>query len=93
MSYLDSVRDTEEMAVDDGETVECSEDVIETKITLVAEAELESAISFLRSRVQCTEPFPTSSKTQKSSTRASTISTSMPFLLRPFVYASFILLS
>ena len=45
MSYLDSVRDTEEMAVDDGETVERSEDVSETKITLVGEAELESAIS------------------------------------------------
>ncbi|KAH9033477.1 DNA polymerase subunit Cdc27, partial [Lactarius hengduanensis] len=35
VSYLDSVRDAEEMAVDDEETVEHSEDVSETKITLV----------------------------------------------------------
>ncbi len=49
VSYLDSVRDTEEMAVDDGETVEGSEDVSETKITLVGEAELESTISFFPS--------------------------------------------
>ena len=46
MSYLDSVRDTEDMAVDDGELVEHSEGVSETKITLVGEAELESTISF-----------------------------------------------
>lgn len=43
VSYLDSVRDTEDMAVDDGETVERSEDVYETKITLVGEAELENS--------------------------------------------------
>ncbi|KAI9439843.1 DNA polymerase subunit Cdc27 [Lactarius indigo] len=41
VSYLDSLRDAEEMAVDDEETVEDSEDVSETKITLVGEAELE----------------------------------------------------
>ncbi len=46
MSYLDSVRDTEEMAVDDGEMIEHSDGVTETKITLVGEAELESTISF-----------------------------------------------
>lgn len=43
VSYLDSVRDVEEMAVDDEETVEHSEDVFETKITLVGEAELENS--------------------------------------------------
>ena len=47
MSYLDSVRDSEEMAVDDEVTAERSEGVYETKITLVGEAELESTISFL----------------------------------------------
>ncbi|KAI9463294.1 DNA polymerase subunit Cdc27 [Lactarius psammicola] len=45
VSYLDSIRDTDEMAVDedDGEMVEHSEDVSETKITLVGEAELENS--------------------------------------------------
>ncbi|KAH9165654.1 DNA polymerase subunit Cdc27 [Lactarius sanguifluus] len=43
VSYLDSVRDAEEMAIDDEETVEHSEDVSETKITLVGEAELENS--------------------------------------------------
>ncbi|KAH9052895.1 DNA polymerase subunit Cdc27 [Lactarius deliciosus] len=43
VSYLDSARDAEEMTVDDEETVEHSEDVSETKITLVGEAELESS--------------------------------------------------
>ncbi|KAH8990363.1 DNA polymerase subunit Cdc27 [Lactarius akahatsu] len=43
VSYLDSVRDAEEMAVDDEETVEHSEDVSETKITLVGDAELENS--------------------------------------------------
>ncbi|KAH9063981.1 DNA polymerase subunit Cdc27 [Lactarius vividus] len=43
VSYLDSVRDAEEMAVDDDETLEHSEDVSETKITLVGEAELENS--------------------------------------------------
>ena len=46
MSYLDSVRDSEEMAVDDDVTAERSEGVYETKITLVGEAELESTINF-----------------------------------------------
>lgn len=46
MSYLDSVRDSEEMAVDDEVTAERSEVVYETKITLVGEAELESTINF-----------------------------------------------
>ena len=45
MSYLDSVRDTEDMAVDDGEMAEHSEGVPETKITLVGEAQLECTIS------------------------------------------------
>ncbi|KAF8271151.1 DNA polymerase subunit Cdc27 [Lactarius quietus] len=43
VSYLDSLRDTEEMAVDDGETYEHSEGVYETKITLVSETGLESS--------------------------------------------------
>jgi hypothetical protein len=46
VSYLDSVRDSEEMAVDDEVTAERSESVYETKITLVGEAELEGTISF-----------------------------------------------
>lgn len=43
VSYLDSVRDTDKMAVDGEEMGEDSEDVPETKITLVREADLESA--------------------------------------------------
>ncbi len=47
VSYLDSVRDTDKMAMDDEEMDEDSEPVPETKITLVREADLESAqISF-----------------------------------------------
>ena len=41
--YLDSVRDTDKMAVDNEEMDEDSEDVPETKITLVREADLECA--------------------------------------------------
>ena len=91
MSYLDDARDTEEMAVDDGETVERSEDVSETKITLVGDEELESAVSFsLRPRVPTTELFVSDVlKIQKSSTRVSTIFTSMPFLHPLFVHVSF----
>jgi hypothetical protein len=51
ISYLDSVRDTDEMTVDDGETNEDSEVVPETKITLVSEADLESATFLLLSPV------------------------------------------
>jgi hypothetical protein len=43
VSYLDGIRDTDKMAVDDEEMDEDSEDVPETKITLVREADLESA--------------------------------------------------
>ena len=46
VSYLDSVRDTDKMAIDDEEMDEESEDVPETKITLVREADLESARDF-----------------------------------------------
>lgn len=45
ISYLASVRDADEMAIDDGETDENSEDIPETKITLVGEADLESVTS------------------------------------------------
>ena len=43
VSYLDSVRDTDKMAIDDEEMDEDSEDVHETKITLVRETDLECA--------------------------------------------------
>ncbi|KAH9998842.1 DNA polymerase subunit Cdc27 [Russula compacta] len=43
ISYLDSVRDTDEMIIDDEATDEHSEDVPETKITLVNEADLETS--------------------------------------------------
>lgn len=46
VSYLDSVRDTDEMTVDDGEPDEGSEEIPETKITLVREADLEGASPF-----------------------------------------------
>jgi DNA polymerase delta subunit 3 len=46
ISYLNSVRDEDKMAIDDEEMDEGSEDVPETKITLVNEADLESAIFF-----------------------------------------------
>jgi hypothetical protein len=45
ISYLDSVRDTDKMEIDDEDMDEGSEHVPETKITLVNEADLESAIS------------------------------------------------
>jgi hypothetical protein len=47
VSYLDSVRDMDEMAVDEGTTDDGSEDVPETKITLVGESGLESMIPLL----------------------------------------------
>ena len=46
VSYLDTVRDTDEMAIDDGETDEGSEEIQETKMTLVREAGLKSASPF-----------------------------------------------
>jgi DNA polymerase delta subunit 3 len=46
ISYLDSVRDVDKMAIDDEDMDEGSEYVPETKITLVNETDLESAISF-----------------------------------------------
>ena len=51
VSYLDTVRDTDEMAIDDGETDEGSEEIPETKITLAREADLEGASPFPPSRV------------------------------------------
>ena len=45
ISYLDSVRDTDKMEIDDEDMDEGSEHVPETKITLVNETDLESAIS------------------------------------------------
>ncbi len=46
------------MAVDDEEMDDDSEDVPETKITLVREADLESAISFSLPRVFVHNHFP-----------------------------------
>jgi hypothetical protein len=46
VSYLDSVRDKDEMAVDEETMDDGSEDVPETKITLVGEYGLESAVPF-----------------------------------------------
>jgi len=46
VSFLDSVRDMDEMPVDDAETDEGSEEIPETKITLVREADLEGASPF-----------------------------------------------
>jgi hypothetical protein len=45
ISYLDSVRGTDKMEIDDEDMDEGSEHVLETKITLVNEADLESANS------------------------------------------------
>ena len=50
VSYLDGVRDSDKMAVDDEDMDEGSEDVPETKITLVREADLESARFLFASR-------------------------------------------
>jgi hypothetical protein len=44
VSYLDSVRIKDEMAVDEGLMIDDSDDVPETKITLVSESGLESTI-------------------------------------------------
>lgn len=53
VSYLDSVRDTDQMAIDGEEMDEGSEDVPETKITLVREADLESARFLFPYREYC----------------------------------------
>ena len=60
ISYLDGVRDTDKMAVDDEEMDEDSEDVSETKITLVREADLESARFLFASASVIPKPFPIS---------------------------------
>ncbi len=52
------MRDPDKMAVDDEEMDDDSEDVPETKITLVREADLESAISFSLPRVFVHNHFP-----------------------------------
>jgi len=63
ISYLDSVRDADEMTVDHEGTDDGSgsEDVLETKITLISEADLESTTSFPFARVFLLSlfPFPT----------------------------------
>lgn len=65
ISYLDGVRDTDKMAVDDEEMDEDSEDVSETKITLVREADLESArFLFAPASIIPKIPTPVASKEQ-----------------------------
>ena len=56
VSYLDSVRDKDEMTVDEEMMDGGSEDVPETKITLVGEYGLESACSFTLHQVLLTFP-------------------------------------
>jgi len=60
ISYLDSVRDADEMTVDHEGTDDgsASEDVPETKITLIGEADLESTTSLPFARVLLFESFP-----------------------------------